>query len=327
MQKLKILCPEPENYSERGLKLLSLLGSLDARKLSQKDFELLAPDYDILAVRLQLCVTADTINSSKRLKVILSPTTGTDHIDVESAQNANIKIFSLKGEHEFLESVNSSAEHTFALLMSLIRCIPSSFDSVKRYNWVQSPFRGHELHGKVLGILGYGRIGRKVAQYGHAFGMKVVVFDPYVNSQDDYVVEVKEPEELYKMSKILTVHVPLNQATNSLVGKRQIEMLPRGAFVVNTSRGAIIDNSALLRALEADHIAGAAIDVLTCEPSFNEIDLKLIEYAQTHDNLIITPHIAGATWESIERTDVFVIEKLKEWLISEQSGKDLYQRD
>jgi D-3-phosphoglycerate dehydrogenase / 2-oxoglutarate reductase len=314
MQQLTILCPEPENYSERGLQLLSSIGYLDARTLSQKDFELLAPDYDILAVRLQLRVTADIIDSGKKRKIILSPTTGTDHIDIESAQRADIKIFSLTGENEFLESVHSSAEHTFALLMSLVRHIPSSFDSVKSYTWVQRPFRGHELHSKVLGILGYGRIGRKVAQYGHAFGMEVAVFDPYVDSYADFVLKIKDPEELFEISEILTIHVPLNQTTYAMVGKKEIDLLPRGACIVNTSRGVIIDNPALLRALETKHIAGAALDVLTCEPCFNEMDLKLIEYAKTHDNLIITPHISGATWESIERTDLFVIGKLKKWL-------------
>lgn len=321
MRRLNILCPEPENYSDRGLQLLSSMGNLDARTLSQKDFELYAPDYDILAVRLQLRVTADIIRSSKNLKIILSPTTGTDHIDLPAAEKSKIKIFSLTGELEFLESVHSSAEHTFALLMSLVRHIPSSFDSVKKYTWVQSPFRGHELHGKVLGILGYGRIGRKVARYGHAFGMEVVVFDPYVNFRDDYVFKLKEPGELYKMSEILSVHVPLDETTRLLVGEREIDLLPRGAYLVNTSRGAIIDNSALLRALETKHIAGAALDVLTGEPAFNEIDKKLIEYAKTHDNLIITPHIAGSTWEGIERTDLFVIGKLKKWLLSQVPGE------
>ncbi|MFA5295601.1 MAG: NAD(P)-dependent oxidoreductase [Methanoregulaceae archaeon] len=314
MQKLKILCPEPENFSEKGLQLMASIGHLDAVPLSQQDFEVMAPDYDILAVRLQLHITAEIIHSSKKLQVILSPTTGTDHIDIKSAKDANIKIFSLKGENVFLESVYSSAEHTFALLLSLIRYIPSSFDSVKRFEWVQGPFRGHELHGKVLGILGFGRIGKKMAHYANAFGMDVVYFDPYVDCCEGNALRLTETEEFYNRSEILTIHVPLDHSTHSLVGKKEIEMLPRDAFIVNTARGAIVDYSALLRALETEHIAGAAIDVLTCEPTLNDIDLQLIEYSKTHNNLIITSHIAGATWESIEKTDVFVIEKLKDWL-------------
>jgi D-3-phosphoglycerate dehydrogenase len=144
--------------------------------------------------------------------------------------------------------------------------------------------------------------------------MKVFFFDPYIDSHDHKSTKLSEPDDLYKMSEILTIHVPLSTTTHSLVGEKEIGMLPRGAFVINTSRGAIIDSMALLDALEKKHLAGAAIDVVSGEPTFNEMDMKLIKYAQTHDNLIITPHIAGATFESVEKTDVYLISKLINWL-------------
>jgi len=322
MQRLRALCPEPQNYSKVGLETIARLTELDAHPLLQEAFAQSSPKYDVLMVRLKTRVTGEIIKKSLRLKVIVSPTTGLDHIDLEAANEHGIQLFSLKGEAEFLRTVTSSAEHTFALLLSLIRRIPFAFDAVKRFEWDQDHFRGHELLGKTLGILGYGRAGALVARYGDAFGMHVVAYDPYVDKYADYVRRVTTLEELLQTSEVLSVHVPLEKATVGLIGVREIGLLPSGAFLINTSRGEIVDENALLGALERGHIAGAAVDVVTNEHKIRIVGHPLIEYAKEHGNLIITPHIGGAAWEAIEKTDMFVIGKFRKWLEGQNIKED-----
>jgi len=207
-------------------------------------------------------------------------------------------------------------------LLSLIRRIPFAFDAVKRFEWDQDHFRGHELLGKTLGILGYGRAGALVARYGDAFGMHVVAYDPYVDKYADYVRRVTTLEELLQTSEVLSVHVPLEKATVGLIGVREIGLLPKSAFLINTSRGEIVDENALLGALERGHIAGAAVDVVTNEHKIRIVGHPLIEYAKEHGNLIITPHIGGAAWEAIEKTDMFVIGKFRKWLEGQNIKED-----
>jgi D-3-phosphoglycerate dehydrogenase len=314
MQRLRVLCPEPQNYSKAGLETMASLTELDAHPLLQEAFEQRSPNYDVLMVRLQTMVTGDIIKECPCLKVIISPTTGLDHIDLEAVNEHEIQLFSLKGEAEFLCTVTSSAEHTFALLLSLIRRIPSAFAAVKRSEWNQDQFRGHELLGKTLGIVGYGRVGALMARYGNAFGMHVLAYDPYVDKYADYVTRVVTLDELLQTSEVLSVHVPLEKATIALIGLREIGLLPSGAFLINTSRGEIVDEVALLAALQGGRIAGAAVDVLTDEHRIRIVGHPLIEYAKEHDNLIITPHIGGAAWEAIEKTDMFVIGKFRKWM-------------
>jgi D-3-phosphoglycerate dehydrogenase len=293
---------------------MARLTELDAHPLLQEAFARSSPKYDVLMVRLQTRVTGEIIKECPRLKVIISPTTGLDHIDLEAANEHGIQLFSLKGEAEFLCTVTSSAEHTFALLLSLIRRIPSAFAAVKRCEWNQDQFRGHELPGKALGILGYGRVGALVARYGDAFSMHVLAYDPYVDKYADYVTRVATLDELLQASDVLSVHVPLEKTTVGLIGVREIGLLPSGAFLINTSRGEIVDEVALLAALAGGHIAGAAVDVVTDEHRIRIVGHPLIEYSREHDNLIITPHIGGAAWEAIEKTDMFVIGKFQKWM-------------
>jgi D-3-phosphoglycerate dehydrogenase len=150
-----------------------------------------------------------------------------------------------------------------------------------------------------------------VAHYGRAFGMAVLAYDPYVQNLPDGVLPCSSLEELLRKSHIVSLHVPLNNETSGMFGQAQFAWMQPGAYLLNTSRGAVLDEGALLKALESGNLAGAALDVLE-----NELDLKsgcsntLIEYARRHDNLIITPHIGGATQESIEKADLFLAAKV-----------------
>jgi D-3-phosphoglycerate dehydrogenase / 2-oxoglutarate reductase len=170
------------------------------------------------------------------------------------------------------------------------------------------------LHGKTAGVVGYGRIGRMVADYLRAFGMRVLAADPVVNRAPAPGVEMTSLEDLLERADLVTLHVSLTERTNGFFGKREFAAMKSGAWFINTSRGELIDESALLDALGSGRIAGAALDVLCDERSSGMNDHPLVAYARTHENLLITPHVGGCTLESMQHTEEFLAEKVVRFL-------------
>jgi D-3-phosphoglycerate dehydrogenase len=310
-----ILNAEPHGYSIEARSIVARLGQIVEGPLSRQELLARIGDYEVLIVRLAHQINREVIDSGKRLKVVVSATTGLDHIDVDYAAQKGIEVLSLKGEAEFLRTVSATAEHTWALLLALLRRIPRASLSVKNGEWDRHLFRGRELDGKRLGIIGLGRIGRKVARYGQAFGMDVAAHDPFVSEWVDGVKRASRLPDLLRGSEVLTIHVPLNKETYGMISREEISLLPVGSVVVNTSRGEVLDENALLEALQIGHLAGAALDVI-CHERDESLRLKcpLLAYLCGHDNLILTPHIGGATYESMEKTEIFMAHKLAAFL-------------
>jgi len=305
----KILNVEPDEYSDEARSILIQIGSLVEKNMDRSELLQRIHEFDTLIVRLRHQVDAELMNAAPALKIIVSATTGLDHIDMEYAARKNISVLSLRGETEFLRTIPATAELTWGLLLALTRNIPSAHASVLNGAWQRDRFKGHELAGLRLGIVGLGRIGEKVAGYGLAFGMKVKAYDPYRTDAVSSVEMKTSLAELLGESDVLSIHVPLIQETVNLIGAKELNMLQRGSWLVNTARGAIVNEPALLDALKSGHLAGAALDVLSGERT-NE-NSPLIEYACTHSNLLLTPHIGGATCESMHSTEVFMANKLK----------------
>lgn len=310
--RLKALCPEPTNYSVAGLAAIRLFADLETESLNHDELLEQIENFDLLFVRLKTSVDEEILERAGRLKAIISPTTGLNHIRLDVAEARGIKVFHLRGEVDLLQSVTSTAEHTWALLLALIRDIPAATVDVLDGFWQQDVHRGRELQGKRLGILGFGRLGRIVARYGHTFGMKVGTFDVHKVDAPDYVEVCRSMTELFCTSDVLSVHVPLNTETDGLITRNELFEMPEGAVLVNTSRGEIIDETALIDVLDSGRLRGAALDVVADEKS-HEAN-PLIAYARTHSNLLITPHIGGATFEAVEKTDLFLIRRLADWL-------------
>jgi D-3-phosphoglycerate dehydrogenase len=315
IKPLKILNAEPLGYSAEAGALLAELGEVVAKEMSRSQLLKELDRYDILIVRLANQVDRAVIDAGRRLRVIVTATTGLDHIDMRYAQQRGITVLSLQGETDFLRQVQATAEHTWALLLGLLRNIVPAAIAVRQGNWNRDMFRGRELNGKHLGIVGLGRLGQKVARYGQVFGMNVGAFDPFAQKWIDGVRREPTLADLLKKSDILSLHAPLNTETKGLIGTTELALLPPGAVLVNTSRGQLIDESALIRALTNKHLAGAALDVVAQERE-NDGRQKspLLDYAGSHDNLLITPHIGGATYESMAKTEVFMALKLKKFL-------------
>jgi D-3-phosphoglycerate dehydrogenase len=312
---IKILNAEPSNYSLEARRILRSIGELHESRLKRDDLLKCLKDFDVLIVRLGIQVDRDLISSSQRLKAIVTAATGLDHIDTEAASKRGVAVLSLKGESEFLRCIHATAEHTWALVLALTRNIPAAAASVKRGEWNRDLFRGTELFSKILGIVGYGRIGEKVGAYGQAFGMQPLAYDP---GKVDFPLPVKKCDslkDLLEAADVISLHVPLNENTKTLMSDAEFEMMKRGAVLINTSRGGVVDEDALLEALETERLGGAALDVVENESTFPSGKTRLlVEYAKVHTNLIITPHIGGATVESMEKTEIFMANKLKTFL-------------
>ncbi len=322
MTEIKILNAESSDYSQEAYSLLLSLGTVKQSDLDRKSLIKILPEYDVLIVRLGNYIDKEIINVAVKLKAILTATTGLNHIDIEYANQKNIKVISLQGEYEFLKNISATSEHTIGLLLSLLRNIPDASNSIKENIWDRNLFKGKEISGKIFGVLGYGRIGTKVAKYAQAFGAKVIVYDVRkITSNKKDIVIVDTVDELLENCDILSIHVPFNKSTSNLIDKSKIDKMKKTSIIINTSRGEIINEVDLLSALETSQISGAALDVLANEHiSPIKQSHPLIEYAKTHKNLIITPHIGGATYESMHKTEVFMAKKLSEWIKSMNAG-------
>lgn len=311
-----ILNAEPEGYAPAARAVLARLGTLVEAALDRPALLARLPDFDVLIVRVAHQVDREMLEAASRLRAVVSATTGLDHIDVACARARGVAVLSLQGEVDFLDTVWATAEHTWALLLAVMRRIPQAFASVRAGAWDRDAFRGGELAGRRLGILGLGRVGRKVARYGQAFNMPVAAFSPQRAPWVPGVARMDSLAALLAWSDVLSVHVPLQPDTEGLLDAAALRCLPRGAVLVNTARGVVVDEQALVGALADGHLAAAAVDVVAHERDpARRLAGPLLAYARRHDNLLVTPHTAGATHESMARTELFMAEKLKAfWL-------------
>lgn len=308
---IRILNAEPLNYSVAAAAILRTVGQIDLIDLPRGKLIKTLSEYNGLIVRLRTQIDQEVIDAGLNLKVIATATTGLDHIDLEYAETRGIKILSLCGRTEFLRQIPATVEHTWGLLLSLRRCVPWAFQSVLNGQWERDVFKGHDLAGQRLGIVGLGRIGEKIAMLGQAFGMQVGAYDPYRPKWISDVEKFDKLPNLLQRTDVLSLHVPLNAETENLITGKELALLPQGASLINTARGEILDEMALLDHLKGGHLSGAALDVIRGERNIDHSVNPLIEYAQQHNNLLITPHIGGATYESMQMTEVFMAEQVK----------------
>lgn len=314
MSRLRILNAEARNFSAQARAILEGIGELTEAQLERDGLLRAVADCDVLITRLHNQIDKDVMAAGTRLRAIVTATTGLDHIDLDEAKRRGIAVLSLRGETEFLESVTATAEHTWALLLALVREVAPAFDHVRKGDWQRDNFVGRTLAGRTLGIVGYGRLGRMVARYGQAFGMNVIVND-IAPERLDPGIRSCGLAELLANSDIVSLHVPLNDTTRGMIGKREFAQFKDGGVLINTARGEIVDGAALIDALNSSNLTGAALDVVADERPGNGTmqDHPLVRYAATHGNLLITPHIGGATEDSMHQTEVFMAEKLRRW--------------
>jgi D-3-phosphoglycerate dehydrogenase / 2-oxoglutarate reductase len=185
-------------------------------------------------------------------------------------------------------------------VLCCLRRIPAACDAVRRGQWSSAEFRGREAAGRVMGIIGYGRLGRMVSRFAHAFGMRVLACDPHHTVTDSWV-EQMDLDDLLRQSEIVSLHVHLTPETEGLIGRREIDGMRDSAILINTSRGKLIDEPALLDALVSGKLACAGLDVLANELDGRTDPDPLVDYARQRDNLVITPHVGGVTYDAQEK--------------------------
>ena len=253
------------------------------------------------------------------LRAIVTNTTGVPHIDMPAAAARDIAVFSLKDEQTFLDTITPTAEHTWGLLLALLRRTPWSFDHIKAGHWNRFEWGAPAMLSRLkLGIIGHGRLGRRVARYGAAFDMAVRYHDPFAEA-DGITERAERLEELVAWADVISLHVPALPETEDLISAEILSHFKPGSLFINTARAELVDEAALLAALETGHIAGYGADVLEGEfgLDFKAAEHPLVRHAQNHDNVLLTPHIAGSTHDAWRETQGRVIEMaiehFKDW--------------
>jgi D-3-phosphoglycerate dehydrogenase len=287
-----------EEIAAAGVELLRQRFEVDEDRDS--DLAEIIGGYDAIVVRSATKLTADLIEKAERLKVIGRAGVGVDNVDVEAATRRGIVVANTPDS-----TVVSAAEHTIGLLVALSRNIPQAHAALKQGRWERSKYGGIELAEKTLGVLGFGRIGQQVSRRALGLGMHVLAYDPFVSPERFRELGVERaatPEDVYAQADFLTLHSPLTSDTRGLIDAQALAAMRDGVRIVNAARGELIDERALVEALQSGKVAGAALDVYAEEPYKGPL-LEL-------DNVVTTPHLAASTEEAQDRAGVIVAEQV-----------------
>lgn len=268
--------------------------------LTPDDLRAAIADADAVVVRSRTRLDGEMLAHARALRVIARAGVGVDNIDVEAATRRGILVLNTPDS-----STISTAEHTMAMMLALVRHLPAAHLSTSSGEWQRERFTGVELYGKTLGVLGLGKIGSEVAHRAAAFGMRVIAYDPFVSAERAARsgAELTSWETVLAQSDLLTVHVPLTPRTHHLLGGPQFAQLKPGAFVINCARGELVDQEALLAALDEGRVGGAALDVFENEPPRQ---MRLLQ----HPRVIVTPHLAASTAEAAHNISLEIAEQV-----------------
>lgn len=293
---MRVVICEPEGMSPGIFEQLKAVAKVHLMNMGWGSIPTRFPDAfqpEVIWIRLRVRIDATVLDAAPNLRCIVTPTTGLTHLDLAECERRGIAVLSLKGETEFLQGIPATAEHTIGLILALIRKIPAACEHVRQGGWDRYQFQGRDLKGMLRYIVtGQGRVGKQVAKLCDAFGMKAVL-------------KLADAD-------VASIHVDLNDTTRGMCDASFFSRMKSGAYFINTSRGEVVNEPALLDALESGQLAGAALDVLCNEP---EPRGPLIDYARENPTrLIITPHLGGYTKESLERCECFMADKLLRWI-------------
>ncbi len=262
-------------------------------------------DADAVLVRSATKITRASLAKAARLKAIGRAGVGVDTIDVDAASEKGIPVLTAPAGNTI-----AAAELTMALLLAVARKVPAADRSMKHGEWDRKSFSGIELYGKTLGLVGAGRIGGQVAKRARAFGMTVVVYDPFLSPERAMELDVRlgTLDEVITTADVVSVHVPLTDATANLIGNAQLGAMKKGALLLNVARGGVVNETALLEALKSGHLAGAALDVYEQEPLPKDSALRALP------NVVMTPHLGASTAEAQQNVAIEIAEAVRNCL-------------
>ncbi len=315
--KPKALIIEAEYYPQELLRQLEeKVSIIKSSAVTQEQLcsDLLLHNVEILFCGLGINIDESLLGQVANIKYVVSPATGTNHLDIDYLNKRNIKLIYLGDFSNEISNVFSTAELAWSLLLAVVRRIIPAHGSVVSGSFDRGPFIGVDLAGRTLGIIGYGRLGRRVAEYGQAFGMRVVVCD----IDDSKVLNLANGitacvlDQLLSTSDVVSIHVPLNEHTHRLITGMQISKMKNGAVLINTSRGEVVDELAIVDALETGKLYGVGVDVLVGENAnnFSSDNSPLVRAATRNLNAVVSPHIGGWTTQAVATTRSLVVEEL-----------------
>ncbi|MDZ7696611.1 MAG: NAD(P)-dependent oxidoreductase [Deltaproteobacteria bacterium] len=294
---------------EATLKVLADIATIKHIKAQKETLgEELKNAVALLDASMKVNITDDMVQKAPLLKIISCATTGSEHIQRAALDKKFIQVRTLKEDPDILKNLTPAAELSWALLIACARRLSAAVKHVQAGEWNRELFPGIMLNGRRLGLIGCGRIGGWMARYGQAFGMEVVGYDPYVRLWPENIEQVTL-ETLMSTSDFISIHVHLNEETRGLVSRALLAGVKPGAILLNTSRGAIVDEKALLEGLQSGRIHGAGLDVLAGEPI--TANHALVCYAREHDNLLITPHCGGFSPDAVRKVCVHAAQKIR----------------
>jgi len=247
------------------------------------------------------------------LKVINTCSTGLNHIDLDYCKENGIVVWSLKEDYELINDLPSTSELAFGLMMSLLRNIPKSFHSVRDGNWDYEPYVGHQIKGKTIGVIGYGRLGKIMCRLFDGWGVKLLVTDPYERINERITTARGVPlSELLERSDVVFLHTHVTDETRGMVDDEFLSQMKQGSYLVNTARGELVDEGSIIKSIKQGHLKGYGTDVIKDE--FGNIhNSKLVEFSiNPNNNVVITPHIGGMTIEGQTKAYIWAVSKFKD---------------
>ena len=277
------------------------------------------PEAEAYFASLDVVLTAELMSIAPTLRAVATPSTGLDHIDVNAASGRGIAVLCLKDDRQLLDRITATAELAWGLLLACARRFPEALNAARNGVWARDAVRGHQLAYKTLGILGCGRLGTIMAQYGQAFRMNIIGCDTQPVDMAGVTFQRVSFDRLLRESDVLSIHIHLTEANRKLLNGEALAKMKSSAILLNTSRGAIIDEDALRDALAHGRLAAAGLDVIDGEWRHDLEQHPLIEYARTHGNLVITPHVGGVTFESQAMAYAAAARKLYDYLHSPEA--------
>ena len=297
---------EPRHFSKSAITKLKKYGDVSLH--TNVNFDEFLADKEVLFIRLKYQMDSVFFEKAKKLKYICSPTTGLNHVDLVEANKRNIKIICLKGETEFLSTIRATPEHTFGLLLSLLRNYKKAFLNTNNENWNRDLHKGFEVYKKTIGIIGMGRVGKILTKYITAFGGEVLYVDVDIVNGLENAKKLDTLDKLIEQSDIIFLTASYSEENEKMINKHIIDLM-KNKYFINTARGELVDEEYLMSMVLKNHFSGVALDVISNETDIQNNNLKkFLPLCDTH-NFILTPHIAGATYESMWRTEEFIADQ------------------
>lgn len=306
---MKVLVTEPHLLSDEVAALLARVGDVTEGPFSTEELLAVVSDCEVLMVRLGHYIGHKVLDAAPMLRYVVSATTGLDHIDRTVVKARGVRVVSLRDCPDMIQDISATAEHTWGLILALARKIPGAAAHVQSGGWNRNLFWGTQLRGKRLGVIGYGRIGGMVGRFGDVLGMKVVAYD----IEPSKILPPADPvplENLLRTSDVISLHVTADPQNENMINRDRIVQIKPGAYFVNTSRGMLVDDVALADAIRSGSLRGVAVDVLTGEERGESEENPLLALARAGENVLITPHIGGATAEAIACAEEAVVSRL-----------------